>query len=225
MPPTTPSRKELTHERIVETAARAIRSAGFQGMGVADIMKAAGLTHGGFYAHFASRDALLAEALERAGEESAQHLDRATARHGAQGVSPLRALVESYLSGPEFTVAVLGNGDETRCLPIVGLRFDALPEGAPPIYGYEAKWLWDTLEQPLEIYQCPAAIPDDFAQEIRNISLGAYHALGCRDWCRIDAGDGVRALNSGSRQRSISLSSGFRTSVVASGNPSSLSRT
>jgi AcrR family transcriptional regulator len=98
MPPTTPSRKELTHERIVETAARAIRSAGFQGMGVADIMKAAGLTHGGFYAHFESRDALLAEALERAGQESAQHLDRATARHGAQGVSPLRALVDSYLS-------------------------------------------------------------------------------------------------------------------------------
>lgn len=98
MPPTTPSRKELTHERIVETAAQAIRSAGFQGTGVADIMKAAGLTHGGFYAHFESRDALLTEALERAGQESAQHLDRAIARHAAQGVSPLRALVDSYLS-------------------------------------------------------------------------------------------------------------------------------
>jgi D-alanine-D-alanine ligase len=95
-------------------------------------------------------------------------------------------LVESYLSGPEFTVAVLGNGDEARCLPIVGLRFDCLPEGAPPIYGYEAKWLWDTLEDPLEIYECPARIPEDFANEIRAAALGAYHALGCRDWCRID---------------------------------------
>lgn len=98
MPPTTPSRKELTHERIVDTAARAIRSAGFHGTGVADIMKAAGLTHGGFYAHFKSRDALLAEALERAGQESSARIDRATARQAGEGASPLRALVESYLS-------------------------------------------------------------------------------------------------------------------------------
>ena len=95
-------------------------------------------------------------------------------------------LVESYLSGPEFTVAVIGNGAEARCLPIVGLRFDCLPEGAPPIYGYEAKWLWDTLERPLDIYQCPAQVPEDFADEIRSAALGAYQALGCRDWCRID---------------------------------------
>ena len=58
-----PSRKELSHERIVATAARAIRRGGFHGVGVADIMKEAGLTHGGFYAHFSSRNALLAEAL------------------------------------------------------------------------------------------------------------------------------------------------------------------
>jgi D-alanine-D-alanine ligase len=95
-------------------------------------------------------------------------------------------LIETYLPGPEFTVAVLGNGPEARCLPIVGLRFDCLPEGAPPIYGYEAKWLWDTLEAPLDIYECPARIPEDFAGEIRAVALGAYHALGCRDWCRID---------------------------------------
>jgi AcrR family transcriptional regulator len=92
------SRKALTHERIVETAAQAIRRAGFQGTGVADIMKAAGLTHGGFYAHFKSRDALLAEALERAGRDSAERVDRAIERDTAQGASPLQALVDSYLS-------------------------------------------------------------------------------------------------------------------------------
>ncbi|MFA6179594.1 MAG: TetR/AcrR family transcriptional regulator [Candidatus Methylopumilus sp.] len=64
------SRKEITHARIVETAARAIRRSGYDGTGVADIMKEAGLTHGGFYAHFASRDAMLAEAADRAGEET-----------------------------------------------------------------------------------------------------------------------------------------------------------
>src|SRR5437762_13885168 len=63
-------RKEFTHERIVEAAARAIRRSGYDGTSVADIMKEAGLTHGGFYAHFASREAMLAEAADRAGAEA-----------------------------------------------------------------------------------------------------------------------------------------------------------
>ena len=65
-----PSRKEATHERIVEAAARAIRRSGYGGTGVADIMRDAGLTHGGFYAHFRSREAMLAEAADRAGAEA-----------------------------------------------------------------------------------------------------------------------------------------------------------
>jgi AcrR family transcriptional regulator len=93
-----PSRKALTHERILDTAARAIRRAGFQGVGVADIMKEAGLTHGGFYAHFASRDALLVEALEHAGRQSAERIARGNAVREAKGASPFRALIEGYLS-------------------------------------------------------------------------------------------------------------------------------
>jgi D-alanine-D-alanine ligase len=95
-------------------------------------------------------------------------------------------LIETYLPGPEFTVAVLGNGDEARCLPIVGMRFDTLPKGAPPIYGYEAKWLWDSPSHPLEIFDCPAHIPEELAEQIRAVALAAYHALECRDWCRVD---------------------------------------
>src|SRR5437667_9933364 len=67
---TAPSRKEVTHERIVAAAARATRRTGYDGTGVAEIMKEVGLTHGGFYAHFASREAMLAEAADRAGAES-----------------------------------------------------------------------------------------------------------------------------------------------------------
>ncbi|MEZ0336549.1 MAG: D-alanine--D-alanine ligase [Gemmatimonadales bacterium] len=95
-------------------------------------------------------------------------------------------LIETYLPGPEFTVAVLGNGQDARCLPIVGMRFDTLPKGAPPIYGYEAKWLWDSPSHPLEIFDCPAHIPEDLAEQIRAVALAAYHALECRDWCRVD---------------------------------------
>ena len=50
--------KEVTHGRIVEAASRAIRRSGYNGTGVADVMKDAGLTHGGFYAHFGSREAM-----------------------------------------------------------------------------------------------------------------------------------------------------------------------
>src|SRR5258705_692848 len=58
------SRKEETHERIVDAAARAIQRHGYAGVGVADVMKEAGLTHGGFYAHFDSPAALPVEALQ-----------------------------------------------------------------------------------------------------------------------------------------------------------------
>lgn len=95
---TPPSRKDISHERILAVAARAIRRGGFQGVGVADIMREAGLTHGGFYAHFRNRDALLAEALERAGQDTAARLRDGVARRQARGRSPLRDLVEAYLS-------------------------------------------------------------------------------------------------------------------------------
>jgi len=93
-----PSRRDTTHERIVEVAARALRRNGYSGIGVADVMQQAGLTHGGFYAHFASRDALLAEAIERAGRDSAAEMDRRIQASQARGHSALRALVNAYLS-------------------------------------------------------------------------------------------------------------------------------
>jgi D-alanine-D-alanine ligase len=95
-------------------------------------------------------------------------------------------LIESWLPGQEFTVAILGNGKEARCLPLVGMRFDALPLGAAPIYGYEAKWLWDTPDHPLDIFECPARIPKELARDVRSAALSAYRVLGCRDWCRVD---------------------------------------
>jgi D-alanine-D-alanine ligase len=94
-------------------------------------------------------------------------------------------LVEEFLSGDEFTCAVLGNED-AQVLPLVGMNFGALPPGALPIYGFEAKWLWDRPEQPLPIFQCPARIDDDLRAQIERVTLAAYRALGCRDWSRVD---------------------------------------
>jgi AcrR family transcriptional regulator len=102
----TPSRKEATHERIVEVAARAIRRSGYNGTGVADIMKEAGLTHGGFYAHFASREAMLAEAADRAGAEAAAVSARIAA--AAPPEQALQALLRAYLSKAHVENAEMG---------------------------------------------------------------------------------------------------------------------
>jgi TetR/AcrR family transcriptional repressor of nem operon len=90
------SRKEITHQRIVEVAARAIRRNGYDGAGVADVMKEVGLTHGGFYAHFKSREAMLAEAADRAGAEGIDALSQIAA--SAPEGQTLEALLSAYLS-------------------------------------------------------------------------------------------------------------------------------
>jgi AcrR family transcriptional regulator len=88
--------KEASHERIVSAAAKAIRRSGYDGTGVSDIMKEAGLTHGAFYAHFASREAMLAEAADRAGAEA--NALAASIIASVPGDQALQALVQVYLS-------------------------------------------------------------------------------------------------------------------------------
>src|SRR5262249_3986313 len=83
---------------ILDVAARALRREGYAGVRVAEVMKEAGLTHGGFYAHFPSRDALLVEALGRAGRDSAASVAPAAEARRAKGISAFRSLVEMYLS-------------------------------------------------------------------------------------------------------------------------------
>ena len=107
--------KEATHGRIVEAAARAIRRSGYNGTSVADIMKEAGLTHGGFYAHFTSREAMLAEAVNRAGCESVAASTRVAA--SAPPEQALQWLLRAYLSkehvkSPEMGCPVAALGSE-----------------------------------------------------------------------------------------------------------------
>jgi AcrR family transcriptional regulator len=120
---TAPNRKEVTHERIVDAASRAIRRSGYGGTGVADIMKDAGLTHGGFYAHFDSREAMLAEAADRAGAEGVATLAQIAA--AAPPPDALRALLRAYLSRAHV------DGAETGC-PIVALGSE-MPRQAPEV--------------------------------------------------------------------------------------------
>ena len=118
-----PSRKEATHERILETAARAIRRSGYGGASVAEIMKEAGLTHGGFYAHFESREGMLAEAADRAGADGLASLARVAA--AAPPNKTLEAILRAYLSEEHV------EGVETGC-PIAALGSE-MPRQAPKV--------------------------------------------------------------------------------------------
>jgi D-alanine-D-alanine ligase len=96
------------------------------------------------------------------------------------------AIVEEYLPGREFTVAMIGNGKNVNILPIVEIKFDSLPSGVNPIYSYEAKWIWDQADHPLDIFECPAKISGELQDEIEVLCRKAFTVLRCRDWCRID---------------------------------------
>jgi len=96
------------------------------------------------------------------------------------------ALAEKFLTGREFTVALLGNGTSVKVLPIVEILFDSLPKEMNRVYSYETKWILDQLDNPLDVHRCPAPLESGLQQKIESISLHAYRLLGCRDWCRID---------------------------------------
>ncbi|TXS54186.1 TetR/AcrR family transcriptional regulator [Streptomyces sp. t39] len=88
---------EENRRRVVETASRLFREQGTHAS-VADIMKAAGLTHGGFYKQFASKEALIDEATAHAFGELARHHETGLEQHGGQRAAAQKALIDTYLS-------------------------------------------------------------------------------------------------------------------------------
>lgn len=128
-----------------------------------------GSSKGIFSSSFVSNRKELSEQVERIINEYAQP-----------------ALIEEFLSGREFTVAILGNGDEAQVLPIVEIDYKDFPEGFIPVYSYEAKWILDTKENPLNVFSCPAKLDSAIETKIKQVALNAYKTLRCRDWSRID---------------------------------------
>ena len=128
------------HERIVDQAAKLFRERGFDGIGVADLMKSAGLTHGGFYGQFASKEALMAEAAERA---AGRMVDQWNGM--ADGKTSLAEVARSYLSashrdapGRGCVMAALGPEASRQAKPVrdavtqsLGATLDALTRLAP----------------------------------------------------------------------------------------------
>ena len=120
-------------ERIIEAAGELFRSKGFSGIGVADIMKAAELTHGGFYGHFASKDDLIAQASRRSMQRAAQNWKKVVTESGSDAFA---TLLTRYLSprhrddpGQGCAFAAL-SGDAARCGKPVR---EAFAEGLEPL--------------------------------------------------------------------------------------------
>jgi len=95
-------------------------------------------------------------------------------------------IVERFLPGREFTVGVLGTYPAIEILPIVEIDYRRLPAGANPIYSFEAKWIWDTPDKPLDIFSCPADIPAALKARIEDVIASTCRILRIKDWCRID---------------------------------------
>ncbi|MFO0762217.1 MAG: ATP-grasp domain-containing protein [Byssovorax sp.] len=91
-------------------------------------------------------------------------------------------LLEEFLPGREFTVAVLGNRGAWEALPIVEIDFSAIPESPRRVYGYHAKFTWHGEGH----MRCPAPIGEPLRREIEALAVASCEALGIRDWARVD---------------------------------------
>lgn len=122
MPRVSRKQADLNRETIVEAATKLFRERGLHGISVVDVMAAAGLTHGGFYGHFESREALATEACGRAFEESGARWKERIAAADSNAAAR-RALIEPYLS----TASRDNPGDSC---PVVAFAGDMCHEAA-----------------------------------------------------------------------------------------------
>jgi TetR/AcrR family transcriptional regulator, transcriptional repressor for nem operon len=147
--------KARSHERIVDVAAARVREAGVDGPGVAEIMSEAGLTHGGFYKHFSSREELIAEAVEGALADGRYKLAEVTA--GSE--DPLTTFVSWYLSSGH--VHDRGNGCAVAALAC------EMPRSSPQL----RRAFTEQTEHYLEVLQ--QLLGDDGSKEQAVVALAA----------------------------------------------------
>lgn len=149
--------KAESHERIVSVAAARIRESGTESPGVAEIMRAAGLTHGGFYKHFADREELIYEAIEHALRENETN----AAQVVADADDPLAAFAEWYVSAAHRDNPAEGCGVAALCTDVPRL-------GGPAQESYRAQ-----VERYLARLQKLLASDDPDVRSRANVTLSA----------------------------------------------------
>ena len=149
--------KAESHERIVSVAAARIRESGTESPGVAEIMRAAGLTHGGFYKHFADREELIYEAIEHALRENETN----AAQVVADADDPLAAFAEWYVSAAHRDNPAEGCGVAALCTDVPRI-------GGPAQESYRAQ-----VERYLARLQKFLASDDPDVRSRANVTLSA----------------------------------------------------
>ncbi len=94
------------------------------------------------------------------------------------------ALVEEFVTGREFTVSLLGN--PPKVLPIVEVNFNHLPDGIHRFDSWEAKWIFDNPDSPVDPIICPADLKPKLKAQIEKVAKQTFDKLGCVDLARID---------------------------------------
>ena len=162
-----PEHKQQTRDKVLTVAARAIREQGPERVSVAAVMGEAGLTHGGFYAHFASKEALVAASIEHMFEQMSERIDDVT--NGKDARTALHDYIDFYLS--ERHAQARGRG-----CPIAALGSD-LPRLDDATRKAFANGMAIQHRRLLALFESlDVADPDDSARSLRSELLGALLA-------------------------------------------------
>jgi len=129
------------------------------------------------------------------------------------------ALVEQYIHGREFNVAVI-DAEQPAALPVSEIDFSTVPEGYPHICSYEAKWFEGHVLYNTTIPKCPAPVDDSQRQALQSIAVQAFKLMNCRDYARVDfrmSGEGKIYILEVNPNPDISLNAGYARALRAAG--------
>lgn len=195
--------KDASRQRILDSAAQRFRKEGMEAVGIASLMQDAGLTHGGFYSHFASKEELTREALQHALDQTHTTLAAAADKGG------LRAMIHSYLRAEHrdhsergcvfaaLAAEIARSTQDTRTVATAGLERSVrqiaalLPNGAPATRRKHALGVFAAMVGTLQLARV-VADPALAEQILRNGEAAAL-ALAERSW---EAGDEASARHS-----------------------------
>ena len=130
------------------------------------------------------------------------------------------AIIEQFIPNRELNVSLLQQGSEVKVLPLAEIDFSAFGDDYPRIVDYSAKWLPDSFAYNNTPHIVPAPLSERTARMVRSCALGAWHALGCQDFTRVDfrldENDNVFIIEVNPNP-DISADAGFAAALTAAG--------